>query len=73
LFSNVGLAPIATHEPVGAVAYGEYRKPGANERARYPMGTTTIVALIIVVLALIISATCQSRYAKNSKQCRSYN
>jgi hypothetical protein len=50
LFSNVGLAPIATHEPVGAVAYGECRKPGANERARYPMGTTTIVALIIVIL-----------------------
>ena len=37
------------------------------------MGTTTMVALIIVVLALIISATCQSRYAKSSKQCRSYN
>ena len=34
---GVRLATIAPHEPVGAVAYGKDRKPGANERARHAL------------------------------------
>jgi hypothetical protein len=37
---GVRLATIAPHEPVGAVAYGKDRKPGANERARHAMSQT---------------------------------
>ena len=36
---GVRLATIAPHEPVGAVAYGKDRKPGANERARHAMSS----------------------------------
>jgi hypothetical protein len=69
---SVRLAPIAPHEPVDAVPHSEDGKTCANERAGYAV-STTIVALIIVVLALVISATSQSRYGKSSKQCGSNN
>jgi hypothetical protein len=78
---GVRLAPIATHEPVGTVAYGEDRKSSTNERPGHAMGATAaLIALItLIALATLISAvriarsTGKRRQAKRRKESRRHN
>ena len=81
---SVRLAPIASHEPVGTVAYGEDRKSSTNERPGHAMGATAaliaLIALItLIALATLISAvriarsTGKRRQAKRRKESRRHN
>jgi hypothetical protein len=52
---SVRLAPIATHEPVGTVAYSEERETGANKRAGYTTRFVTLTTSIALTPSLPIS------------------
>jgi hypothetical protein len=75
---GVRLAPIATHEPVGTVAYGEDRKSSTNERPGHAMGATAAL-IALIALATLISAvriarsTGKRRQAKRRKESRRHN
>ena len=72
---SVRLAPIATHEPVGTVAYGEDRKSSTNERSGHAMGATAaLIALATLISAVRIArSTGKRRQAKRRKESRRHN
>jgi hypothetical protein len=70
---SVRLAPIATHEPVGTVAYSEERETGANERAGYTTRLVTLTTSIALTPTIPISWVRERGNRQSSKRNRGDN
>ena len=71
--SSVRFAPIATHEPVGAVAYSDEWKAGANERARHTTRFVTATSSIALTKSVPIAWISERRNREGSKHSRGDN
>jgi hypothetical protein len=65
---SVRLAPIATHEPVGTVAYSEERETGANERAGYTTRFVTLTTSNALTKSVPIPRVCECGNRQGTKR-----